>query len=106
MRMLHQPALQSSEGTIWMVLGAIFLIIALIPCAALTFAGTGRSAGFAATIGIVLVTLYVLILVARFTISRRQLRLRVMAVCMVTMAVVGVVGMWVCTILEQIPQSV
>ncbi|WP_449278995.1 hypothetical protein [Leucobacter sp. GX24907] len=99
-KMVNQPALRQSRGTIWIVMGGLFLIVVLIPFAGLAFAGSGRSAPLAMTIGVGLIVLYVALLVARVTISRRKLRLQVMAACMLTMAAVGLIGIWACAVIE------
>lgn len=102
--MINQPALQESSGTIWMVVGGLFLLAALVPLAALIFAGSGRSAGVAMVVSGLVIACYVVLLGARVVVTRRRVRLRTMAACMLTMAGVSLLGLVVCAILEWMPQ--
>lgn len=104
-KMANQPALQRSRGMIWIVMGGLFLIISLVPLGALTFAGTGRSAGVAIVAALVIIVLYAALLGARFGIGRQRLRLRVMAGCMLAMAAVALIGLWVSALIEGTPVS-
>ncbi|MFA5606156.1 MAG: hypothetical protein WDA07_03045 [Leucobacter sp.] len=104
-KMANQPALQRSRGTIWIVMGGLFLIISLVPLGALIFAGTGRSAGVAIAAALVMIGLYAALLGAKFGIGKQRLRLRVMAGCMLAMAAVALIALWVCALIEGAPVS-
>ncbi len=99
-KMINQPALQQSKGTIWVVMGGLFMLMSVIPFAALVFLGSGRSAPLALTVGIVVIALYVAMLVVRFSVTRQKLRLRVLAICMLSMAGIALIGIWVCSLIE------
>lgn len=99
-RMVNQPALQRSRGTIWIVMGGLFLVAALIPFGALIFGGTGSSAGLALTAAALMVLLYAALVVMRFAVAQQQLRTRLMAVCMLTMAAVALLGVILCAMIE------
>ncbi|MFC5337665.1 hypothetical protein [Leucobacter denitrificans] len=100
MKMINQPALQQSKGTIWIVMGGLFMLMSVIPFGALVFLGSGRSAPLALTVGIVVIALYVAMLVVRFTVDQQKLRLRVLAICMLSMAGIALIGIWVCSLIE------
>ena len=99
-KMINQPALQRSRGTVWIVVAGLFLLAALVPFGALGFAGSGRSAGVAIVAGSIAIALYLALVIVRFAISEQRLRLRVMAACMLTMAFVSLVGVIVCAMIE------
>lgn len=102
-KMVNQPALQSSNGRVWMIMGGLFAAASMIPFGLLVFAGSGRSRGTALTAAVIVLVLYAALLTARFAISRRRTRLRVMAVCMLGMAAVALVGIWLCALIENAP---
>lgn len=99
-KMVNQPALQRSRGTIWIVMGGLFLLAALVPFGALIFGGSGRSAGLAITAAAIMILLYAALVTMRLAIARQKLRLRLMAVCMLTMAAVALLGIWLCALIE------
>ncbi|PRI10010.1 hypothetical protein [Leucobacter massiliensis] len=99
-KVTNQAALQRSSGTVWIVMGGLFLLAALVPLGAFAFAGSGRSAGLAIPVGVVLIVLYLALLLARLTIAQRRARLRVMAASMLTMAVVALIGVASCAWIE------
>lgn len=98
--MINQPALRQSRGTIWVVMGGLFLAASLIPFGALVFAGSGRSATVALIFGVILIALYAALVTARFAIAKRIWRLRFMAICMLSMAGIALIGIWVCSLIE------
>lgn len=100
MKMINQPALQKSKGTIWIVMGGLFMLMSIIPFGALVFLGSGRSAPLALIVGIVVIALYVAMLVVRFAVAAQKLRLRVLAICMLSMAGIALIGIWVCSLIE------
>lgn len=99
MSMSNQPALQTSTGLIWIVVGGCFAIASLIPLVMLAVAG-GPSAPIAIVTIAAVVLLYAALVVLRFAIRRRPTRLWWMAACMLMMAAVALVGIWVSAIAE------
>lgn len=99
-KMVNQPALQQSQGTIWIVVGGLFLVVALVPFGALIFGGSGRSAGLAIIAAVIIILLYAALVTMRLVVARQKLRLRLMAVCMLTMAAVALLGIWLCALIE------
>lgn len=98
-KMINQPALRSSSGLVWLIMGTLFAVAVLIPFTMLAFAG-GPSRRIALGCAIAVVILYAGLIAVRLTVRRRVLWLRAMAVCFLTMAAVSVIGMWVCAMLE------
>lgn len=99
-RVLNQPAIRRSGGTIWIVVGAIFLVLALVPFGALIFFGSGKSAPAAAIAAVAMIVMYSALVLARLTVSRRMLRVRIMMIALLAMAAVGLGGVWVCAVIE------
>jgi hypothetical protein len=54
-------------------------------------------------VGIVILVLYAAMLVSRVAIQPGPVRLRVLAGCMLAMALVALIGVWVCLALESAP---
>lgn len=98
-KVLNQPALQTSGGTIWVVMAGLFAVAALVPFVALVVSG-GPSAGLAGGAAIAVVALYAVLVVLRFAIPRGKIRLRWLAACMLTMAAVSLIGIWVAGLIE------
>ncbi|MCU1526061.1 MAG: hypothetical protein JWO18_2955 [Microbacteriaceae bacterium] len=96
-RVRDQPSLRTSAGRIWLIMGGLFAVVALailIPMLWLRASGV-------ATAGIVaVVTLYVVMIVVRFSVGNRRHRLGLLAACMITMAVVALVCVGVVTAVE------
>lgn len=99
-KMANQPALQKSSGTIWVVMGGLFLIASLISFGAVIVGGGGQATPLAVTISIAVIVLYLALLVTRFVVKRKPQRLRIMAGCMLSMAFLSLVGIWVCAMIE------
>lgn len=99
-KMINQPALRESNGAIWIVMGGLFLAVSLIPYGALIFAGSGRSAPVATTFAVIIIALYIALVATRFAVSKRKWRLRIMAGCMLSMAGLALIGMWLCSLIE------
>lgn len=102
-KMANQPALRTSSGRVWIVVGALFAAASLVPFGLLIFAGDGRSRPIATVAAVLVVVLYALLLVCRFTLRPGPGRLRAMAACMLTMAGVALVGIWICAVVEGAP---
>lgn len=99
-KLINQPALQQSQGAIWMVMGGLFLLASLISFGAMVVGGSGESTTLAVTFASIVVMLYAALVVVRFAVNQQKLRLRIMAVCMLTMAFISLVGIWLCALIE------
>lgn len=99
-RMVNQPALRSSKGTVWLIMGAVFAAFSLIPFLALVFAEGRASAPTAAVVAIAIVLLYVAMIVTRFVLHQRVKRLRMLAALMLTMAAIALIGGLLCVFIE------
>lgn len=98
-KMKNQPALQTSSGLIWVVMGGLFAILSLIPLV-LLIVSAGPSQPVAIAAAALVVLLYALLVVLRLTIPSGPRRLRWLAVCMLTMALVALLGVWLSALLE------
>lgn len=89
-RMSEQPALRTSRGAIWLVVGGILGAISITVLALLT----RGAAGGVAVVGIVIeALLYVAMIVIAIFVSRLRLRLALLAAGMLTMAAIAVVAL-------------
>lgn len=93
-KMKNQPALQTSTGLVWLVMGGIFAAVSLIPFVYFVFAGEGSVRGLAVAVTLVVLSLYAAMFVVRFTVRAGPTRLWGMAACLLAMAAVGLVGSW------------
>lgn len=94
-RISDQPALRSSSGRIWIVAGAVFLVIIAGVLISLIVRG-GPAVPYAMTTAVIAVVLYLGLLIARFTVKPGTVRLRIMAAAMIGMAVFSLLGLLVC----------
>lgn len=86
--MANQPALRTSSGAIWLVIGAVLTGVCLVVLLALIPLGYP-----AATVGAVLVAvLYATMIVVRFAVNRPVARLRTLAVLFGLIALVGLLA--------------
>lgn len=99
-KMLNPPALQRSQGTVWMVVGGLFFLASLTAFVAMIIGGSGASNTVAITFIVIVSALYLTLLISRFVFKDQKVRVRVMAVCMLTMAFISLVGIWVCALIE------
>ncbi len=97
----NQPALRTSHGTIWVVVGALFTAVSLIPIV-LIAREAGPAAPVAIGTGTVVVLLFLALLVVRFAVPPGVRRLRVMAVLLLSIAVIALGGMILCVALERL----
>lgn len=98
-RVRNQPALMTSSGTIWIVVGAVFAVICLIPLVGIV--ATGRASGAVAMATIVLmVALYAAMVAVRLSASPGPRRLQRMAICFLAMAAVTLIGMICCVLIQ------
>lgn len=95
----NQPALQTSPGTIWLIVGGLFLAVCLVPLSGIAL--DGPPAGLVAIVTIViLVALYAAMVAVRLSSSPGPRRLRRMAFCFLGMAGVALIGMIVCVLIQ------
>lgn len=99
-RMANQPALRSSEGTIWIVVGGLFAMICLVPLSLLTVVEPRESAPAAWITAILVIALYGALLATRWAVGPRERRLRIMAVLMLAMAAIALLGLMICAAIE------
>lgn len=98
--MRNQPSLRSSSGTIWVVVGTLFVAVSLIPLVLVVTTGGAPATAAGITIGIVL-ALWVTIILARVIVADRVRRLRIMAVCLLGIAAAALVGMLVAVAIQR-----
>lgn len=85
-RVRDQPALRTSDGTSWLILGGLFTLVSL----AMLIPMQWLRANEVATIGAIAVAiLYAVMIVVRFTVNKRRRRLGILATCMIAMAVIA-----------------
>lgn len=99
-RMANQPALRSSDGTIWIVVGGLFTLICLVPLSLLTVVDPRGSAPVAWITAILVVGSYAALLVTRWSVDHRERRLRIMAILMLAMAAIALIGLMTCAAIE------
>ncbi|WP_098406381.1 hypothetical protein [Paramicrobacterium agarici] len=84
-KMANQPALRTSSGAIWLIVGAVLTVICLLVIVPLIQFGNPVT-----LVGAVLVVvLYIAMIVVRLTIAARVTRLRVLAVLFGLIALIG-----------------
>jgi len=90
----NQPALTSSSGLAWIIVGGILAVTGIAVLAPLIGLGPpGVAVGGIA----VLAAIYLVMIVVRFTTAGGRFRLAIMATCMIAIAVVGLVTVGVIT---------
>lgn len=99
-RMANQPALRSSEGTIWIVVAGLFALVCLVPLSLLTVVDPRESALAAWITAILVIVLYAALVVTRWLVSTRERRVRIMAVLMLAMAAIALFGLLICAVIE------
>lgn len=100
-RVLNQPALRTSNGAVWLVVGALFAALSLIPLGALALIRQGPSASLATIIAIAVIGLYLIMVVIRFAVQRQVVRLRALMVVFLAMAATVLFGVLGCLALER-----
>jgi uncharacterized membrane protein len=87
-RVRDQPALTTSSGRSWLIVGGLFALVCLVVLVALL----GNPARGVAIFGIVAVlVLYAGMIVARLTARPGRRRLGIMAACMIALAAVALI---------------
>lgn len=90
-RVRDQPALSSSRGLSWLILGGLLTLVALgvlVPMSVLRMPPTGVAAVAAVVVGV----LYVCMLIVRFATPPGRLRLTLLAVDMLAIAFVSLLA--------------
>jgi ABC-type siderophore export system fused ATPase/permease subunit len=85
-KMRNQPALTTTSGNSWLIVGALF---AAITIATLVVLAMLPPSGLAFTAIVVIVTLYISMIVVRLVVHHRKRRLRIIAACFLAIALVG-----------------
>lgn len=91
----NQPALRTSSGGIWLVVGAFFVAVSLVPLVLIIIRG-GPAVTAAAVTSVALVVLFAAMLIIRFGVRPGVRRLRGLAACLLGIAAAALVGMLVC----------
>jgi len=99
-RMSNQPALTTSSGTIWIVVGALFVLVSAYPLSALLVFEPGVAFPVAVVTAVVIALSYALVVITRFVVPRGRRRLRVMAGFFIAMVALTVVGLLVCAAMQ------
>ena len=100
-KVTHQPALTSASGSIWMVMSVLLLAATSIPLIALIVLRPGPVRPVAIATGVLMLALTCVLFIARFAVRRGPRRLRIMASSMIGSAVVGVLGLLLCLVIER-----
>ena len=98
--MANQPSLTTASGTIWIVVGALFVAACAYPMSALLFVEPGEAFPVAVVTAVVIVVLYLLIVATRFAVPRGRRRLRRMAAFFIAMVAVAVIGLFACAVIQ------
>lgn len=101
-RVMNQPALRTSSGTVWLIAASVFVAICLVPLIGIVLSG-GAAATVALVASVLLVGLLAAMFVVRFTVHWGPYRLRRLAACMLAMAVVALIAMIVCVMIVWAP---
>lgn len=99
-KVLNQPALRRSSGTIWLVMGALFLLASLFSFGVVISGSNGASIPLAISCGAIAIALYGAMVLVRIIVARGLKRLRLLAGFMLAMALISLVGVWVCAFIE------
>ncbi|MFB7251581.1 hypothetical protein [Microbacterium sp. NPDC056234] len=94
----NQPALRTSDGTVWVVVAGMFAIACAVPLI-MILADPAGAAGVAWATLVSIVLLYGGLLAARVLIGDRTRRLRVLAVLMLAMAAIALAGLFTCVMI-------
>jgi hypothetical protein len=100
--MTSQPSLRTSSGGIWLLMASLFAMLSLALLIAIVVNG-----GPAASVALVTATLVVGLLIAmevvRRVVGEGPPRLRALAGCFLSMALIALAGMVVCVMIVWIP---
>lgn len=90
--MRNQPALRTSSGTIWLVMGGLFAAASLIPLVALGFVRPGPSAPLAIIAAVLVVIFFAAMVVTRVVVKPGPRRLRYLMIFLLAMAATALIG--------------
>lgn len=96
-RLRNQPALVSSTGSIWLILGGLFAGISIAVLAALVMR---QPAGLAMGAIVVIVVLYIAMALVKFLVRPGRLRLGVLASLMLAMAAIALTAVIIVSSVE------
>lgn len=99
-KMGDQGALQTSQGKSWLIMGGLLLAVTAFSFGLLIFTPDGKSTNTAIVSLCVIAAIYLLLVLSRFVISQRKLRLAIMATLMIVMVVVALIGLYISIVLE------
>ncbi|WP_200328751.1 hypothetical protein [Leucobacter sp. L43] len=99
-RVTQQPALTTASGTIWVVMGSLLLVAGAVPVVAIIALRPGPMVPVAVATGALMLACTCVLFIARFAVQRGPRRLRVMAASMIASAVVGVLGLLLCLVIQ------
>ncbi len=102
-RMGNQPALTTSSGRSWLVMGALFALACCFPLSSLLVISPGRSFPVALTVAIAIGVCYLGMVIARFALPPGRRRLHAMAAGMIAMAAIALFGLLLCLLIEGTP---
>ncbi|MHA3682990.1 hypothetical protein ACXR2W_01850 [Leucobacter sp. HY1908] len=94
MRMGNQPALQTSTGALWLVMGALFAIITIGTLVAIALTTVGGAATVGWSTAATVLMLFLAMVIVRIVTKRGRRRLIWMAVFFLAMAAVALGGIW------------
>ncbi|MEJ6489286.1 hypothetical protein PQI23_06085 [Leucobacter sp. USCH14] len=97
----HQRALTSASGTVWVVMSALLLIVTSVPLIAIIALRPGPVRPVAIITAALMIAFTCIVFIARFAAPRGPRRLRIMAAAMIGSAVVGVLGLLLCLVIER-----
>lgn len=91
-KMINQPALQTSSGLIWIVMGGLFaaVVVTMFIFMTINFSGVAQAIAISSIVTVILI--YSILVVARFAVAPGPVRLRVLGGCMLTMAAYSLVA--------------
>jgi len=96
-RIRNQPALSTSSGAIWLIVGGLFAIISIVVLVPLV---TRQPAGLAMGGIVAIVLLYLAMVLVRFRVGALRRRLGWLAACMLAMAVVAMASVLIISTVE------
>ena len=99
-RMANQPALTTSSGAVWIIVGALFVLASAYPLSALLVFEPGAAFPLAVATAATILVLYVLIILTPLFVRRGRRRLRMMDAFFIAMVALAVVGLVACVALQ------
>ncbi|WP_433584125.1 hypothetical protein [Microbacterium hydrocarbonoxydans] len=97
-----QPALRTSSGAIWIIVAALFTAVSLVPLIAIVADG-GPAAPVALVTASLLVAALVAMVIVRVSVAEGPRRLRALAGCLLSMALMALIGLLICVAIVWVP---